>query len=108
MIVAAANPRKIFLLEPLDSAGALAPPKVNVGPDPAKLRDSLGTASNFFARASTSVGRSGETSATRGSCLSRAGAGALAAPPLSVAGRGFEGAFIFGSVETKAPARNLS
>src|SRR5579864_6475264 len=97
MIAAAAIPRKIFLLAPLDSPGALVSPNVNVGADPTKLEDSLWDRSSFFAGTAVSVGRSVDTSATRGSCRSRAGAGALAVPPPNVAGVEFDIVLTLGS-----------
>src|ERR1700687_3236430 len=81
-MTAAATPIRSFLPAPLDSAGRLAPPKLNVGADPTTLDDSLCCASAVFngVSAAAAAGRSNKASAPRVSCRARAGAGALAAP----------------------------
>jgi hypothetical protein len=81
MSTAAATPINTFLLPPADSRSSVAPPKLNDGADPAYGAGSLSTASAGFSNRSSA--------AARGLCSifgcggSRAGAGALAAPPVT-------------------------
>src|SRR5271166_3377738 len=76
MTSAAATPRNTFLLPPCGLDSAFAPPNVKVGADPTTPLDAAST--GFSTRAS--AGRSKGCSTTFGSCGSRAGAAALAAP----------------------------
>src|SRR5215469_11683000 len=77
---AAATPINIFLLSPVDSLSSVAPPKLNDGADPAYGAGSLCTASAGFSKRSAAVARG--FSSIFGCGGSRAGAGALAAPPV--------------------------
>src|SRR5215469_418 len=78
---AAATPINIFLLSPVDSLSSVAPPKLNDGADPAYGAGSLCTASAGFSNRSAADVRG--FSLIFGCGGSRAGAGALAAPPVT-------------------------
>jgi hypothetical protein len=80
MTRAATAPIRIFLLPPLDSVSALAPPKVNDGAEPTSAGESLTVVSTGFSRGASAGAISCGLATTGASSILRAGAGALAAP----------------------------
>lgn len=81
MSTTAATPINAFLLPPADSRSSVAPPKLNDGADPAYGAGSLCTASAGFSNISSAAARG--FGSIFGCGGSRAGAGALAAPPVT-------------------------
>jgi hypothetical protein len=79
--MAAATPIKTFLLPPLPDSRSCVPPKLNDGADPTYAAGSLCVATAGFSNRSAAA--LDGLSSIFWTCDSRAGAGALAAPPVA-------------------------